>query len=107
MLHVGHLNITRLFLNPLNLASKRIIQSMATVDFVNCDRLIAWTEVRHLVPYSRPQIWRLEKQGLFPRRIRLGPGRVAWLLREISEWIEYKRLGLDWRIASEAGAANA
>ena len=80
---------------------------MPTVDFIYCDRLIAWKDVRHFVPYSRPQIWRLEKQGLFPRRIWLGPGRVAWFLREISEWIECKRLGLDWRIASEAKAANA
>ena len=80
---------------------------MPTVDLGCRDRLIAWKDVRHLIPYSRPQIWRLEKQGLFPRRIRLGPGRVAWLDREISEWIECKRLGLDWRIAGEADAANA
>ena len=80
---------------------------MPTTDLVYCDTLIAWKDVQQLVPYSRPHIWRLEKQGLFPRRIRLGPGRVAWLVREISDWVECKRLGLDWRIASEAKAANA
>ena len=80
---------------------------MPTVDFVKNDRLISWKDVQQIVPYSRPHIWRLEKQGAFPRCIRLGPGRVAWLVREISEWIELKQQDLDWRNPIEAEAANA
>ncbi|MFZ1105907.1 MAG: AlpA family phage regulatory protein [Hyphomicrobiaceae bacterium] len=30
---------------------------------------------------------RLEKKGKFPRRIQVGPNRVAWLLSEVEAWI--------------------
>jgi prophage regulatory protein len=39
------------------------------------------------ISYSKVQIWRLEKQDKFPKRIQLGPGRHAWLDSEIDEWI--------------------
>ena len=54
------------------------------------DRLIDAVERRALVPYSDMHIWRLERQGKFPRRIKIGPNRVAWLLSEVSAWIEGK-----------------
>ena len=47
------------------------------------DRIITAPERRLLVPYSDMHIWRLEKAGIFPRRIRLGPNRVGWSLREV------------------------
>ena len=41
------------------------------------------------IPYSKVHLGRLEKAGLFPKRIQLGPnGRVAWLEHEIDAWIE-------------------
>ena len=55
------------------------------------NRLIDFKELQKLVPYSRTQIWRLENLGLFPKRIRLGPGRVVWSLSEVLEWIECKK----------------
>jgi prophage regulatory protein len=39
------------------------------------------------ISYSKVQIWRLEKQNRFPKRIQLGPGRHGWLDSEIDEWI--------------------
>jgi prophage regulatory protein len=54
----------------------------------NCDRLVDSKERRQLVPYSDMHIWRMEEAGTFPKRIKLGPNRVAWSLREITEWIE-------------------
>jgi prophage regulatory protein len=53
-------------------------------------RLIDFIELKKLVAYSRTHIWRLEQLGLFPRRIQLSPGRVAWMLSEILQWIECK-----------------
>jgi prophage regulatory protein len=50
------------------------------------DRIIPAEERRRLVPYSDMQIWRLEQEGRFPKRIRLGPYRVGWSLAEITEW---------------------
>jgi prophage regulatory protein len=39
------------------------------------------------ISYSKVQIWRLEKQSKFPKRLRLGPSRHGWLDSEIAEWI--------------------
>ena len=47
-------------------------------DTHNFGRLIDKKELRNLVLYSNSQIARLESQGAFPKRIRLGPRRVAW-----------------------------
>ena len=35
------------------------------------------------IPYSPQHIARLEAAGQFPKRIRLGQNRVAWLLKEV------------------------
>ena len=40
------------------------------------------------IPYSFAHIARLEAAGKFPRRVKLGACRVAWILDEVSEWIE-------------------
>ena len=40
-----------------------------------------------MVPYTPQHILRLEKRGKFPRRIHVGPNRVAWLLSEVQAWI--------------------
>ena len=69
------------------------------LDAVCADRLVDLREVQRLIPYSRSQIYRLEKAGLFPQRIRLGPGRVVWSLTELWEWIDFKKHGVDWKDA--------
>jgi prophage regulatory protein len=53
--------------------------------------------VQTLIPYeglrrkgitaSKPTIWRLEKAGKFPRRVRVSPGRHAWVESEIDEHV--------------------
>jgi prophage regulatory protein len=50
-------------------------------------RLITKAELCRIVPYTPQHILRLEKRGLFPRRVRLGANRVGWLLVEIEQWI--------------------
>lgn len=51
-------------------------------------RLVDWKVLKTMIPYSRQHVARLEADGLFPKRIRLGQHRVAWLLSEITAWIE-------------------
>jgi prophage regulatory protein len=51
-------------------------------------RLITKAELCRIVPYTPQHILRLEKRGLFPRRVQVGPNRVAWLLSEIEQWVE-------------------
>jgi prophage regulatory protein len=57
------------------------------------DRLITWPELETLVPYGRQHILRLERDGKFPLRIQLGPGRVAWRLSEVEEWLASRARG--------------
>lgn len=54
------------------------------------DRIIDAPERRQLIPYSDTQVWRLEKEGKFPRRVKLGSNRVGWLESEIRAYIEKK-----------------
>lgn len=50
-------------------------------------RLLSKKAVREKVLYSPAHIARLEAAGLFPKRVRLGTGRVGWLEQEIDDWI--------------------
>lgn len=40
------------------------------------------------IRYSRAQIWRKVKDGSFPRPVKVGANRNAWLESEIDRWIE-------------------
>jgi prophage regulatory protein len=56
-------------------------------------RIIDWKTLREIVPYSRQHLWRLEKAGKFPSRLRLNPGvgdrgRVGWIASEIEEFLQ-------------------
>ena len=57
----------------------------------NPTRLITRHELRMMIPFTPQHILRLEKKGRFPRRIRLGENRVAWLLTEIEAWIAERK----------------
>jgi len=52
-------------------------------------KLVSKKELKivHGIPYSFAHIARLEKAGLFPKRLRLGACRVAWYSDEVEEWI--------------------
>ena len=51
-------------------------------------RILSKKDLRPLVLYSPAHIDRLEKAGLFPKRIQLGPCRVGWLENEVLGWLE-------------------
>lgn len=51
-------------------------------------RILRKKEVLLMVPYSAQHLLRLEKQGKFPKRIRIGERRVGWRLSEIEAWLE-------------------
>ena len=59
------------------------------------DKVVSARVRRELVPYSDMQISRLEAAGKFPKRIRLGPGRVGWLFSEIQDWIAARKAERD------------
>ena len=47
-------------------------------------------EILRRVPYSEAHIWRLEKAGKFPRRVRIGANRIAWVESEVNNWVSSK-----------------
>lgn len=49
--------------------------------------LILAQELTGLVPFSPNHLRRLEAQGDFPRRIRIGANRIAWLRAEVEQWL--------------------
>ena len=53
-------------------------------------RLIRKPELQSITGLSDPTIYRLEKQGRFPQRIKLGGNSVAWIEAEIMDWIADK-----------------
>ena len=51
-------------------------------------RIIDKKTLRGKVPYSPPQIDRMEAAGDFPKRVKLGPNRVGWIEDEVDVWIK-------------------
>jgi len=50
-------------------------------------RLLSKKHVREMVLYSPAHIQRLEDAGKFPKRVRLGQGRVGWIEQEVLDWL--------------------
>ena len=57
-------------------------------------KLVTKKELRSVygVPYSPAHIARLEASSQFPKRVKLGACRVAWVAEEVETWIE-ERIG--------------
>ena len=51
------------------------------------ERLLTKAQVKQLITYSFAHTARLEADGKFPKRVRLGTGRVAYVENEIQDWI--------------------
>jgi prophage regulatory protein len=44
-------------------------------------------EIEKLSGYQRSSLYRLEKRGLFPPRIKLGPRAIGWRRSEVLDWL--------------------
>ncbi len=51
-------------------------------------RLLSKRQLKELVLYSPQHVARLEKAGLFPKRVQLGPNRVGWVEAEVLDWLQ-------------------
>jgi prophage regulatory protein len=51
-------------------------------------KILGEPEVHRLTSLSRTTRWRLEREGKFPRRLRLSGNRIGWRADEILAWIE-------------------
>ena len=64
---------------------------MPTATVTPHGRVIGLKTLLGLIPISRTTIWRLEKNGLFPKRIQLTQNRVGWDLEDVERWILEKK----------------
>ena len=70
-------------------------------------RILRQRQVIEKVGYSGMQIWRLEKAGRFPLRIKLGPNSVGWIAEEIDEWIKARIAERDAKRRSQSQELDA
>lgn len=54
---------------------------------VAVDRLVGEAECKRLTDLSRVTRWRMMRRGEFPAKVVLSPGRRAWRLSAIVEWM--------------------
>ena len=54
------------------------------------ERVIRKPELLAMIGLSDPTIWRMEKDGRFPKRIKLGGNSCGWLQSEITVWMQEK-----------------
>jgi prophage regulatory protein len=57
-------------------------------------KLLRFPAVRERTGLSRSTIWRLERQGAFPRHHRISANAVAWVEDDIAKWIQSKVAGI-------------
>ena len=57
-------------------------------------KLLRFPAVRERTGLSRSTIWRLERQGAFPRHHRISPNAVAWVEDDVAKWIRSKVAGI-------------
>jgi len=56
------------------------------------NRLIRMTELPDIVGYKPWSIYRLIREGQFPRPVKLGQRAVAWRESDISDWINSREV---------------
>jgi prophage regulatory protein len=67
-------------------------------------RILRQREVLARTGYSAMTLWRRERAGTFPHRVKLGPNSVGWVSTEIEAWIEARVAERDARLGSSAQA---
>ncbi len=63
-------------------------------------RIVTRRELRLIVPFCPQHILRLEKQGKFPKRIKIGVRRVGWYLSDIEAWLAERARGVPLDVAA-------
>ncbi len=67
--------------HPKHLAVSKLAESSS-------DRFILEPECKAITALSRQRRWELEREGRFPKRVKLGERTNAWRLSELQAWME-------------------
>jgi prophage regulatory protein len=78
-------------IQPTNPNSRDDIRARQNGDPANGPlRFLRFPAVRARTGLSRTTVWRLERQGDFPRHCRISTNAVAWAEHEVADWIRSK-----------------
>jgi prophage regulatory protein len=66
---------------------RRVCMPMPLEDPLAHLRILTIKQVCELTTYTPQHIYRLERCGRFPRRVRIGLNRVGWRLADIEAWL--------------------
>jgi predicted DNA-binding transcriptional regulator AlpA len=55
------------------------------------DRIVREAEREEITGLSRTTWWRMERYGKAPKRRRLSPNSVGWLLSELTDWMQSRQ----------------
>lgn len=72
-----------------------MIHYEAGAGIMNSDmnRIIRLDELKTIIGgVDRTTVKRWEDKGLFPKRVKLGNRAIGWLLKDVLEWINSKRI---------------
>ena len=64
---------------------------MPTATLTPETRVLSLKTVLNRVPLSRTTLWRLEREGRFPPRIKLSENRVGWIEKDVEQWIASRK----------------
>jgi prophage regulatory protein len=54
-------------------------------------RVLSQKAVLDRVPVSRVTLWRMERAGLFPGRIKISQNRIGWIEADVDAWLEERK----------------
>ncbi len=52
------------------------------------DQILRLPKVMELTGKSRTTLWRDEREGRFPKRVKIGPRAVGWLRSSVEKWLQ-------------------
>lgn len=64
---------------------------MNTPNIISDDRLLRLPEVEQIVQLKKPTIYRLAREGKFPKPLKIGDRASRWSFNELMQWIQEKR----------------
>lgn len=65
--------------------------TMSTATLTPATHVLSQRIVLGRVPVSRTTLWRMEREGRFPKRIKLSANRVGWIAEEVEQWIQSRK----------------
>lgn len=54
------------------------------------ERFLRFGAVAEMIGLSRSTIWRMEREGRFPKRVKIGTKSVAWRMSDLLAWMSHR-----------------